>query len=152
MAQWVAAGLSAFTQYGGAQSEKYKAEEARLVAEANARTAKETTVADEETLRRRNTAAMGTVRAAAAQSGFDPSSGTLADLQARTAGELELDALTMRYKGDLERVGLEYQGAAYGRYASQAKQQGYLNASAIIGGQVARDYLSGTKINTAGEG
>lgn len=57
--------------------------------------------ANEERIRRANRLRLGEQRAAAAQSGFDPSSGSLASLQAESAGQAELDALTERYKGDL---------------------------------------------------
>ncbi len=57
--------------------------------------------ANEERIRRANALRLGEQRAAAAQSGFDPSSGSLASLQSESAGQAELDALTERYKGDL---------------------------------------------------
>ena len=90
------------------------------------------------------------MRAAAAEGGFDPSSGTLADLQSRTAGELELDALTARYKGQLEGLGLEYQGSAARAQGSMAQQNSLLRASAIVGGEVAKDYLRRNQLPTGG--
>lgn len=146
MAQWVGVALSAFGAVDGAYGSKNAAEQNAAMAEAQGRSAKETAVADEETLRRRNKQFMGTVRASAAESGFDASSGSLAELQARTAGELELDALTLRYKGDLQRVGLQYEGDLYRGAAATAGRQGLVNASALIGSAVARDYLRSSQI------
>ena len=57
--------------------------------------------ANEERIRRGNAIALGRQRAAAAQSGFDPNSGSIAQLQGQSAGQAELEALTERYKGDL---------------------------------------------------
>lgn len=61
----------------------------------------ETSSANEDRIRRVNALRMGQQRAAAAQSGFDSSTGSFANLQAQSAGQAELDALTERYKGDL---------------------------------------------------
>lgn len=60
-----------------------------------------TSAANEDRIRRANAIALGRQRAAAAQSGFDPSSGSMAKLQSQSAGQAELEALTERYKGDL---------------------------------------------------
>lgn len=57
--------------------------------------------ANEERIRRDSATALGVQRASAAQSGFDSSSGSFAALQGQSAGALELDALTERYKGEL---------------------------------------------------
>lgn len=57
--------------------------------------------AKEESIRRSTSQALGEQRAAAAQSGFDPSSGSIVKLQQQSAGEAELDALTARYEGQL---------------------------------------------------
>jgi len=57
--------------------------------------------ANEERIRQRSSQELGAQRAAAAESGFDPNSGSLAALQQQSAGNAELDALTERYKGQL---------------------------------------------------
>lgn len=57
--------------------------------------------ANEERIRARSAQALGEQRAAAAQSGFDPNSGSLATLQQQSSGNAELDALTERYKGQI---------------------------------------------------
>lgn len=57
--------------------------------------------ANEERIRARGAQTLGEQRAAAAQSGFDPNGGSLVTLQEQSAGNVELDALTERYKGQL---------------------------------------------------
>ncbi|HEX7639821.1 MAG TPA: hypothetical protein VF457_15600 [Burkholderiaceae bacterium] len=57
--------------------------------------------ANEERVRRRDAQQLGAQRAAAAESGFDPNSGSLATAQAQSSGNLELDALTARYAGQV---------------------------------------------------
>jgi hypothetical protein len=57
--------------------------------------------ANEERIRRDNAMKLGVQRAAVAQSGFDPSSGSMLTLQGQSAANAELDALTERYKGQL---------------------------------------------------
>jgi hypothetical protein len=64
-------------------------------ARVNSRTALEQGNAPEEIQRRQNALKLGEQRAAAAESGFDPSSGSLATLQSQSAGELELDSLRL---------------------------------------------------------
>lgn len=76
----------------GASSEDARNSKAMGYASANA---------NEERIRRANALRLGQQRAAAAQSGFDSSTGSLASLQAESAGQAELEALTERYKGDL---------------------------------------------------
>lgn len=151
--QWIPAIIGGVSSaYSGAQSRQDGARQAEVMA-ANARSAKRTAVVNEETQRRQNAQSMGAVRAWASQSGFDPSSGSLADLQSRTAGELELDALTTRYKGDLESLGLTYQGEALTRNARTAQRQGYLNAFAsLYSTQVRNNYTSASRINVGSVG
>ncbi len=60
-----------------------------------------TASANESRVRARSAQTLGEQRAAATQSGFDASSGSLASLQGQSAGNAELDALTQRYQGRL---------------------------------------------------
>ena len=57
--------------------------------------------ANETRVRANNTQAIGEQRAAAVQSGFDANTGSLATLQVQSTGNLELDALTQRYEGQI---------------------------------------------------
>jgi len=68
-------------------------------AETSKRVGYATANANEERIRRNSAQELGNQRAATAQSGFDPSSGSMLKLQGDSAGNAELDALTERYKG-----------------------------------------------------
>lgn len=57
--------------------------------------------ANETKVRASNAQALGEQRAQASQSGFDSTTGSLADIQTKSAGNLELDALNARYGGQL---------------------------------------------------
>jgi len=57
--------------------------------------------ANEERVRQRSAHQLGAQRAAAVESGFDPSTGSIGTLQEQSSGNAELDALTERYKGSL---------------------------------------------------
>ncbi len=95
----------------GAQQEGAIRQQAALadynarVSEANAAAVGQQTSAAEDAHRRRVREFMGAQRAAFAANGggFD---GSNADVARQTAVEAELDALTIRYKGNLERAGL----------------------------------------------
>lgn len=57
--------------------------------------------ANETRLRARSAQDLGEQRATAVQSGFNANTGSLATVQSQSAGNLELDALTQRYKGQI---------------------------------------------------
>ena len=109
----------------GAGSEFNQAADA---ARRNAEIARQQGNAREEMIRRDSALKLGVQRAAAAQSGFDPSSGSLLDLQADSASQLELDALTARYQSRLESIGFENQANSLNAKAKAARTTGYLNA------------------------
>lgn len=101
---------------------------------ANARNTRLQSSANEDAQRRQNALRMGNVRASAAQTGFDPSSGSLADLQSRSAGELELDTLTQRYQNELQALSFENEGATLKSAAKSSRIGGVLNAAGTIFG------------------
>ena len=146
MAQFIPVAISAASALVDGYQKRKQADGAAKVFDAQATASRQAGAANEEVVRRRNAQAMGDVRATAAESGFDPNSGTLADLQSRTAGELELDALTARYKGQLEALGLTYQGDVLRAQGRNAVSSGLVGASAYIGSAVARDYLRRSQI------
>ena len=57
--------------------------------------------ANEDRVRRNNAQALGEQRASAVESGFDANTGSLATVQTQSSGNLELDALTQRYAGQV---------------------------------------------------
>lgn len=94
----------------------------------NARNARLQGNAQEEAQRRQIALNLGNMRASAAESGFDASTGSLADLQTRNAGEMELDALTTRYQSQLQALSFENEAATRRVNAKNARKSGYMNA------------------------
>lgn len=134
---------------GGIQQRK-RADAQAGALDANARSIRQGAAAEEEAQRRQNAMAMGEVRANAAESGFDPNTGSLAALQFKTAGELELEALTTRYRGQLDALGTEYQAGTLRASGKAAQSSGYLNAFATLyGGQMQQNYLAASRIRGA---
>lgn len=122
-------------QAAGAQ-----ADAAASLAEQNARTARQQTAVREDLIRRENRRQLGEQRAAAAQSGFDPTSGSLAMLQGESAGALEYDALVARYQGTLQSLSLENDASGLRAQGKAARRTGYLNAAGSLLGGSMRDY------------
>jgi hypothetical protein len=110
------------------ESEGSRMNTAADVAAMNSRQALQVSNAREENMRRVNAARLGEIRASAAQSGFDPSSGSLAGLQVQSGKEMELDALTQRYEGIMQSIGFKNEEAQLRAGAKNARTTGYLNA------------------------
>jgi hypothetical protein len=117
-------------------------------ADANAKLERQKTNAAEEAQRRRMALLRGKERAAAAESGFDPSSGSLALMQIKSAGEMELDALTKRYEGTLKSMSYENEAASLKAQASSSRRSGYVSAAATLIGGAGSSYFSGTKVSS----
>jgi hypothetical protein len=58
-----------------------------------------------------------------------PSSGSFAELQAESAANAELDALTTRYSSTMQSMSLENEARGLRANAKTANMQGYLNAA-----------------------
>lgn len=102
------------------------------IAFGNAQATRQQGSAREDMQRRQNAMRMGDLRARSAESGFDPSSGSLATLQTKSAAEMELDALTTRYESDLRALSFENEGRAQRYNARVARRSGYLSAAATL--------------------
>lgn len=136
--------LSAGSAIYQGQVAKAEGEAQAAVADQNARTARLQAGAREDMLRRQARARLGEQRAAAAQSGFDPNTGSLLELQGDGAGALELDALTTRYEGALQALSFESQADNLRRSARSAATTGYLNAAGTLLGSAGRKYGGGS--------
>ncbi len=128
MANWIPAVIAAVGKIFASNSEAAAMEGQANIARQNAQIERQQANAREEQLRRNTALALGEQRASAAQSGFDSSIGSFADLQGESAGNAELDALTTRYEGQLQSLSFENEAAALKRNAKTARRQGYLNA------------------------
>lgn len=126
-------------------------ERQQQIDEANARTTMQQANAAEEASRRKAAAAMGDIRAAAASTGFDPGTGSLLNLQAKSAGEMELDILTNRYRRSLEAIGLRADASVQGANARATRISGALSAYGTMQ-QANRAYGSARPMVSTGEG
>jgi hypothetical protein len=126
-----------------AQAAGYKASarandyNAKVLAQ-NATIARQQANAREEAQRRVARQALGEQRAALAQAGIGLG-GSAADVYGRSAANAELDALNIRYEGELDARGLlaqseqeRYQGKVNLMNAKSAKQGGYLDAASSL--------------------
>lgn len=127
------------------QGEIAEADAAARGAETNVRLSRQQTSANEDRLRFQNALKLGQQRASAAQSGFDPSSGSLLELQGKSAGQLELDALTQRYEGNLRSMSLENEANTYRQRAKAARTSAYLKTFGSIM-QAGSSYFGGSRI------
>lgn len=114
-------------------------------AAANAHNVRLQTSAREEIQRRRNAMLLGELRASSAQTGFDPSSGTLASLQSDSAAQLELDTLTERYNGELQAINLDNESQSLRNRAKAQKRTGYIRAAGSVL-NAAGNYFGATRI------
>lgn len=133
---------------GNAEAAQYSA--AAKNADINARTAYQQAGAREEMQRRENAQRLGDQRAIVAQSGFDPSTGSILTLQGNSAANAELEALTTRYEGQLQALSFTNQAANYRASASSARTTGYLNAAGALLGGASRSYTGGNSSTGAG--
>jgi hypothetical protein len=139
--QAIGAIQSANAQAASYRSQKAASDYNAAVLDQNAGIERSQANAREEAQRREARQILGSQRAAFAQSGTGLS-GSAADVMAQSARDAELDALTLRYEGDMRARGLmaeaegeRYQGRVAEMNASNAKTSGYLNAAgSILGG------------------
>lgn len=132
-------GLQVFSSIMQGQQQQAMANYNAKILDQNAQIERQQTVARESKQRRESNQVLGMQRAAFAQSGAGLD-GSAADVMAQSATNAELDAMMIRYEGDLRARGLKEQ-AKQERFAGKtALTQGYFNAAgSILGG--AGDYL-----------
>jgi len=137
--------VSALSAVGQAQTQKQAADIAALnsdreaqIAEANAEITAKQASSREEDVRRQARQMLGASRAAIAQSGTGLL-GSNADVYSQQARDAEMDALNVRYSGNLERVGLLNQAdtskinsATYKQTGKQAMKTGYVKAGTAL--------------------
>jgi hypothetical protein len=71
-------------------------------------------------------------RVAYASSGIDLSEGTPLEVLGQQAGEMEMDALTIRYNGEIKAKQSESQAAIYRMQGAQAQRAGFANAGSSL--------------------
>lgn len=137
--------VSALSAVGQGQQAQQQADYAALnadrdrqIAEANAEITAQQASAREEDVRRQARQMLGASRAAIAQSGTGLM-GSNADVYSQQARDAEMDALNVRYSGNLERTGLLNQAdtsrmsaANYKASGKAAAKTGYVKAGTAI--------------------
>ena len=92
--------------YSGS-AEKAAADEEAAIMRRNAVAIRQQTVQNEEALRRKQASFLAEQRAAMVQSGFDSDTGTNRDIAYQSETLAELDAMTMRYEGEMRALGIQ---------------------------------------------
>lgn len=138
----VSAAASANAQRQSAKAQQAAADYNARVMEQNAATERQQANAREEMQRRQARQVLGEQAAGLAQAGIGLGSGSALDVMQQSATNAELDALSIRYEGDLRARGLlasaeqeSYQGRVARMNARTATTSGALGvASSILGG------------------
>lgn len=143
--QFIPMALSAVSQIASGYAAGAQADADANTARQNADIARQQTDATEEQNRRKTAMQRGDMRARSIETGFDASSGTLADLQIRSAAEMELDVLTSRYEGSLRALSFDNEAASAKARGKSARRSGYLNAAGSIMGSMG-NYMGSPRI------
>jgi hypothetical protein len=121
--------------YATGKSEQYARESNAQLLQMNASAAGQQAAAREALVRRRAAAMQGEARAGMASTGTAISGSNLGLLE-QAGQEAELDALTIRYEGEMERRGLmaqaaqeAYQARGAGKAAKEARRAGFVGAA-----------------------
>lgn len=126
---WFMVGGAIFAGVGAlsaANAKKNAAHYNQGIAEQNAKLAVQQATVNEDAQRRRASMMIGRqVSATATGAGL---SGTGLDLIGQSTAEAEMDALNIRYAGQLGQLSSNEQGKLYGMQADDAETAGYLNA------------------------
>lgn len=140
----VGATMGAFGSIYQGQTAKAEANAQANIADQNARTARLQAGVREDLIRKQNRARLGEQRAAAVQSGFDPNTGSLLELQGNSAAAGEFDALTTRYEGALQALSFSTQADSLRRAGRAAGRTGFLNAAGTLLGATGSKYGGGS--------
>lgn len=131
--------VSMVSAIGGAMAAKDAGEAQKAAADYNAKVleaqaqSEREAAAFEETQQREQAAKMrARQRVAYLASGVDLSEGTPLEVLGQQAGEMEMDALTIRYNGEIKAKQSESQAAIYRMQGAQAKKAGYTNAGSSL--------------------
>ena len=105
------------------------------------------TAAREDLQRKQSRQVFGKQIAAGAESGVSITTGSASDLFRSSLYDAEMDALNVRYEGEMNRVGLlnqaslsDWEGSVAKRNAKTAKRSGYIKAAASMAGAAAGAY------------
>lgn len=125
------AGIGALGSIQQGFAQQQQAEYNAGVAEANATAARQQAALDESTSRRRSSLVLGTIRARAAANSGDVG-GSALDVLSQSAGEAELEALTLRYAGEVRARQSESEAALYRTRGRSAVIGGFVGAGEAL--------------------
>ena len=131
---WLIGGATVVKAVGAIQSGAAAQDAANFnaaILNQNATVARQQADAQEEAQRRKSRQVLGQQRAAFAQAGTGLD-GSAADVMEQSATMAELDALTMRYEGDLQARGLGNQAKAAKFEGKMAKRNSYFQAAGTL--------------------
>ena len=139
-------------QIGGglvqSRNERERLREAASVSAFNAGLVRERGAETEAAQRRQFAQFAGEQRAAVAQSGVDPSSGSALAIQQQSAEFGELDALTIRYEAQMRALGLLTEAEGYLGQARNVRNAAPLTAAAgLLSAAGQYSYLQGIKVS-----
>lgn len=126
----IAAGVSAFGQHQQGQAAKKQAQEQSLIDQMEGKSAEEAALQDEATQRRSSRQFLGRQAAAFAEAGVGPGSSTA--IMDQSAINAELDALNIRYKGQLTKYGYSYNSKSSLKEGRSAANNANLMAGATL--------------------
>lgn len=113
----------------------------------------------EDAVSRKGRAVMGMQRATLAGSGLDSSTGSLALVQEQSADNAGLDALMIRYQGNLEARGInaqatleQYQGRVSRANAQAARRGGYIGVATSLLQGASKGYSGGMSLGGTVDG
>ena len=147
---------------GNAQAAQYDAQAQAAAYNANIQRQQSSAVAQqtsarEDLQRKQARQIIGRQVAAGAESGVNITTGSASDLFRQSLYDAEMDALNIRYEGELNRVGLlnqaalsDWEGQVAKKNSKTAQRTGYLNAAVAMTGAAAGAY--GAKGAPAGGG
>ena len=138
---WMAIGLifsvistvvSAMSAMNAADAQKQALDYNADVMDAQAQSEREAAAFSETQQREQAAKLRARQRVAYASSGIDLSEGTPLEVLGQQAGEMEMDALTIRYNGEVKAKQSESQAAIYRMQGVQAQRAGFANAGSSL--------------------
>lgn len=145
--QIAAAVVGAIGSISQAQAAKNAANYNAQLAERNAVIARQQAAANEDAQRRHANRVLGRMRSGYGASGVT-SEGSPLDVLEDSVAEAELDALNIRYQGELGAMGYQSEAAMQRTAGKNAMRQGYFRAAGSLLGAGANYYAQGTPIRT----
>jgi len=128
----VSAIVGAMSAMDAAEAQKQAADYNADVMDAQAQSERDAASFEENRQREEASKLRARQRVAYASSGVDLSEGTPLEVLGQQAGEMEMDAMAIRYNGELKAKQSESQAAIYRMQGAQAKKAGLANAGSSL--------------------